>query len=85
MQHGAVGGAREPGDEALDTYCWIKGTTTIVAKDKTPGAYPGVRPSGNGTIDAMVRRHAYYQWVPLALALQVGWLGTKYSDARRPA
>lgn len=95
VQHSAVGGSKDPGDEALDTYCWIKGTITILTEGKTSGPYPGVQSSvqfRNGTVDdVVIKRHVYYQWVPLALMLQVEfyvlvpWRGvcfvTKYSDA----
>ncbi|XP_064086942.1 innexin inx2-like [Macrobrachium nipponense] len=61
--------------KAIETYCFIASTFTIVDLD-VPTAHPGVGPNAP-KINALGekeepdnRRHAYYQWVPMVLVLQ---------------
>lgn len=57
-------------DDALNTFCWVRGTTTVPWAQG--GAYPGVAPGVGGSEGALgQRRHSYYQWVPMMLLLQV--------------
>ena len=64
-----------PGN-VLNTYCWIMSTFTVPAKNMmgkgTEYAHAGVEPyipSGPHQSEKTV--HAYYQWVPFVLFLQV--------------
>ncbi|KAK3866951.1 hypothetical protein Pcinc_027539 [Petrolisthes cinctipes] len=56
---------------ALNTYCYIKSTFSVLRHWTTPhedgSAYPGV---GAHDDEDQVVFHAYYQWVPFVLVLQ---------------
>ncbi|CAL4108314.1 unnamed protein product [Meganyctiphanes norvegica] len=67
--------------KAVETYCFISATYTIVGLDENLAPHPGVGPSIGKqecedddedceTGDNM-KRHAYYQWVPLVLMIQI--------------
>lgn len=62
--------------KAIETYCFIASTFTLVDLNAAPAAHPGVGPLQVAkTIDGVkedadLRRHAYYQWVPMVLVLQ---------------
>lgn len=55
---------------AIETYCFIASTFSMV--NLTSEAYPGVGP-GEMDDDNMTK-HAYYQWVPMVLVMQVAVL-----------
>ena len=61
-----------PGN-VLNTYCWIMSTFSVPAKNMVGKgneyAYPGVEPYVDGKSERTL--HAYYQWVPFVLFLQV--------------
>ena len=61
-----------PGN-VLDTYCWIMSTFSVPAKNMVGKgneyAYAGVEPYIEGKSERTL--HAYYQWVPFVLFLQV--------------
>ena len=57
----------------LNTYCWIMSTFSVPAKNMigkgNEYAYAGVQPYIEGKSEKTL--HAYYQWVPFVLFLQV--------------
>nr|CAD7424402.1 unnamed protein product [Timema monikensis] len=58
-------------EQVLNTYCFVTTTYTVV-HDLNPEHYPnvGAGPSWWRGHELPVKRHAYYQWVPLVLFLQ---------------
>lgn len=62
--------------KAIETYCFIASTFTLVDLNAVVSAHPGVGPAVPKTdeegvkSEADLRRHAYYQWVPMVLVLQ---------------
>lgn len=68
--------------KAIQTYCFISATFTIVGLDENYAPHPGVGPPirrqecEDGIEDCEpednMKRHAYYQWVPLVLLFQIG-------------
>ena len=60
-------GADVPGN-VLNTYCWIMSTFSVPNNPSGHvAAHPGLGPEGDSETV-----HAYYQWVPFVLFLQVG-------------
>ncbi|KAL7647303.1 UNVERIFIED_CONTAM: hypothetical protein RMT77_000898 [Armadillidium vulgare] len=63
--------------KAIENYCFISGTFTIPVLEEEESAHPGVGPlpiklkkeSSENSEDSYTL-HAYYQWVPIVLALQ---------------
>ncbi|XP_063605985.1 innexin inx2-like [Penaeus indicus] len=62
--------------KAIETYCFIASTFTLVDLEGKTVPHPGVGPDAprtneDGTTEEPDRlRHAYYQWVPMVLVLQ---------------
>jgi len=54
---------------AIETYCFISSTFSMINFTEAEQPYVGVGPL-KGLPDESLERHAYYQWVPLVLALQ---------------
>uniref|UniRef100_A0A2P2I2N3 Innexin n=1 Tax=Hirondellea gigas TaxID=1518452 RepID=A0A2P2I2N3_9CRUS len=59
--------------KAIETYCFISTTFSMVNLTESDSPYHGVGPVGSATDDDM-KRHAYYQWVPMVLAIQTAVL-----------
>lgn len=62
--------------KAIETYCFIASTFSMVDLNTDVAPHPGVGPirrqpaSGEEAVDGETRFHAYYQWVPMVLVLQ---------------
>ncbi|KAG0712606.1 Innexin inx2 [Chionoecetes opilio] len=62
--------------KAIETYCFIASTFTMVDLHKGVSPHPGVGPVHTQTspegepVEGERRVHAYYQWVPMVLVLQ---------------
>lgn len=62
--------------KAIETYCFIASTFTMVDLNAEVAAHPGVGPIrvpptvAGESEDGEKRVHAYYQWVPMVLVLQ---------------
>ncbi|KAK7063016.1 hypothetical protein SK128_006043 [Halocaridina rubra] len=70
-----ITGTKDQEHKAIETYCFISSTFTLVDLDNTQ-PHPGVGPDAprvkdDGEVEVVDnRRHAYYQWVPMMLMLQ---------------
>ncbi|XP_042238210.1 LOW QUALITY PROTEIN: innexin inx1-like [Homarus americanus] len=61
--------------KAIETYCFIASTFTIVDLNADLAPHPGVGPAipkinAEGEKEEATRGNAYYQWVPMVLVLQ---------------
>ncbi|XP_076033170.1 innexin inx2-like [Oratosquilla oratoria] len=53
--------------KAVETYCFIASTFTVLPSGDEERPHPGVGPTNDESEQV---RHAYYQWVPMVLVLQ---------------
>jgi len=73
--------------KAIQNYCFISSTYTVLNMSKETQAHVGVGPHVEEEDD--VTHHAYYQWVPFVLSVQVAvlylpkWLWKGYFDMHR--
>ncbi|XP_063593184.1 innexin inx2-like isoform X1 [Penaeus indicus] len=66
-----VTGMNEAEHKAIETYCYITSHFTVVDLATEASAHPGVGPSSAQNTTESLQRHAYYQWVPFVLMLQM--------------
>ncbi|XP_018016186.1 innexin inx2 isoform X1 [Hyalella azteca] len=69
-----VTGFKAQEHKAIETYCFISSTFSLVNVSEADAPYPGLGPVPSSGEEDPLKRHAYYQWIPLALAIQTAAL-----------